>query len=58
MGPTLVFSVPGFIVSLAGIKKKNRKKKKEGIRHIKGKKEGINQGRRIWRKKVLKEKKY
>ena len=33
-----LFTVPGFIVSLVGIKKK-KKKKKEGRRDIKGKKE-------------------
>ena len=46
-----VFTVPGFIVSLVGIKKKN----KEGRRDIKGKKEGIEQERRKERKKVFKE---
>ena len=38
-----LFTVPGFIVSLVGIKKK---KKKEGRRDIKGKKEGVEQERR------------
>ena len=52
MGPTLVFAVIGFIVSLVGIKIK-----KEGRRDIKGKKEGIEQERRKERKKVLKERK-
>ena len=51
-----LFTVPGFIVSLVGIKKKKKekekkkKKKKEkekkGRRDIKGKKEGIEQERR------------
>ena len=60
-----LFTVPGFIVSLVGIKKKKKekekkkKKKKEkekkGRRDIKGKKEGIEQERRKERKKVLKE---
>ena len=49
-----LFTVPGFILSLVGIKK--RKKKKEGRRDIKGKKEGIKQERRKERKKELKEK--
>ena len=48
-----LFTVPGFIVSLVGIKKK---KKKEGRRDIKGKKEGIEQKRRKERKNVLKQK--
>ena len=61
-----LFTVPGFIVSLVGIKKKKKekekkkKKKKEkekkGRRDIKGKKEGIKQERRKERKNVLKEK--
>ena len=48
-----VFIVPGFIVSLVGIKKK----KMEGKRDIKGEKEGVEQERRKERKKVLKERK-
>ena len=48
-----LFTVPGFIVSTVGIKKK-KKKKKEGRRDIKGRKEGIKQERRRERKKVLK----
>ena len=48
------FTVPGFIVPLVG---KDQKKKKEGRRDIKGKKEGIEQERRKERKKVLKERK-
>ena len=47
-----LFTVPGFIVPLVG---KDQKKKKEGRRDIKGKKEGIEQERRKERKKVLKE---
>ena len=46
-----VFTAPGFIVSLVGIKKK----KMEGRRDIKGEKEGVEQERRKKRKKVLKE---
>ena len=38
-----LFTVSGFIVSLVGIKKK---KEEEGIRDIKGKREGIEQERR------------
>ena len=49
-----LFTVPGFIVALVGIKKKM--KKKEGRRYIKGEKEGVKQERRKERKKVLKEK--
>ena len=45
-----LFTVPGFIVSLVGIKKK----KMEGKRDIKGEKEGVEQERRK-EKKVLKE---
>ena len=52
-----LFTVPSFIVSLVGIKKKKGKKKKEGRRDIKGKKEGIQQERRKERMKMLKEKK-
>ena len=48
------FTVPGFIVSVVGIKKKKKKKKKEGIRDIKGKRDGIEQERR--KEKMLKEK--
>ena len=48
-----LFRVPGFIVSLVGIKKK----KMEGKRDIKGEKEGVEQERRKERKKVLKERK-
>ena len=48
-----LFTVPGFIVSHVGIKKKNKK----GSRDIKGNREGIEQERRKKRKKVLKEKK-
>ena len=48
-----LFTVPGFIVSLVGIKKK----KMEGKRDIKGEKEGVEQERRKERKKVLKERK-
>ena len=48
-----LFRLPGFIVSLVGIKKK-KKKKKEGRRDIQGKKEGIEQERRKERKKELK----
>ena len=33
-----LFTVPGFIISLVGIKKRKRKEKKEGRRDIKGKK--------------------
>ena len=47
-----LFRVPGFIVSLVGIKKKM-----EGRRDIKGEKEGVEQERRKKRKKVLKENK-
>ena len=47
-----LFTVPGFIVSHVGIKKKNKK----GRRDIKGKKEEIKQERRKEKKKVLKEK--
>ena len=47
-----LFTIPGFIVSLVGIKKK----KMEG-RDIKGEKEGVGQERRKERKKVLKERK-
>ena len=49
-----LFTVPGFIVSLVGIRKK--KKKKEGRRDIKGRRKGIEQKRRKGRNKVLKEK--
>ena len=49
-----LFTVPGFIVSLVGIKKK---KKTEGRRAIKGEKEGVEQERRKERKKVLKDRK-
>ena len=49
-----LFTVLGFIVSLMGIKKK---KKREGRRYIKVKKEGIEQESKKERKKVLKEKK-
>ena len=52
-----LFTVPGFIVSVVGIKKKKKKKKKEGIRDIKGKREGIEQERRKERKNVLKDRK-
>ena len=48
-----LFTVPGFIVLLAGFKKK----KKEGRRDMKGEKEGVEQERRKERKKVLKERK-
>ena len=48
-----LFTVPGFIVSLVGIKKK----KKEGRRDIKGEKEGVEQESRKERKNVLKERK-
>ena len=44
-----LFTVPGFIVSLVGIKKK----KMEGKRDIKGEKEGVEQERRKERKKLL-----
>ena len=50
-----LFTVPGFIVSLVGILKKERKRK-EGKRDIKAKREGIEQERRKERKKVLREK--
>ena len=40
-----LFTVPGFIISLVGIKKRKRKEKKEGRRDIKGKKEGTKQER-------------
>ena len=47
-----LFTFPGFIVSLVGIKKK-----KDGRRDIKGEKEGVEQERRKERQKVLKERK-
>ena len=54
MGPTLVFSQFQVLFShLWGFKKR---KKKEGRRDIKGKKEGIKQERQKERKEVLKEK--
>ena len=46
-----LFTVPGFIVSLVGIKKKKTER-----RDMKGDKEGVEQERRKERKKVLKEK--
>ena len=46
-----LFTVPGFIVSLVGIKKK----KMEGRRDIKGEKEGVEQERRKEWRKLLKE---
>ena len=43
-----LFTVAGFIVSLAGIKKKKRKT--EGRREIKGKREGIEEERKRGRR--------
>ena len=50
-----LFTVPSFIVSLVGIKKKNE----EGRRDKKGKREGIEQergkrGKRCYKKKIIK----
>ena len=50
---SFLFTVPGFTVSLVGIKKE----KMEGRRDTKGEKEGVEQERRKERKKVLKERK-